>query len=266
LLALALVPFAPTLVELVAYWGNNPEYSHGFLMPFVAGWLLWRDRAKFARLESRPSYVGVALLLPCLAVLLLGEMKLSWFLKPFAFVGALGALTWGALGPRAVRLALPTFVTLALMCPLPARIQELLLLPLKRSAALLATGLLDLAGVPATLEGNLIQLPGIADLWVADACSGIRSLVALVTLAILAALLWPRRPLFHAIVVVSAVPIAVLVNGLRIWVTGMIAVHAGLAAAEGFFHFFEGLALLAVGALHLWGWSTLVGRLLPERP
>jgi exosortase len=260
LAALSLVAFAPTLAELVSYWSGTPEYGHGFLLPPVAAWLLWRDRDALSRVDPRPSAWALGLLLPSLALLLLGEMKLSWFLKPFAFVGTLAALVGATVGLRAVVAALPAFVALLLMCPLPGRVQQGLLLPLKRTAALLATGLLDLTGVPASLDGNLIQMPGIADLWVADACSGIRSLIALATLAVIAGLLLRRGWLMTTILVASAVPIAILVNGLRIWLTGTIAYRSGREAAEGVFHFFEGFALFAVGALLLLGWAALLQR------
>jgi exosortase len=192
-------------------------------------------------------------------------MKLSWFLKPYAFVGSLVAVVWGFYGWRAIRLSVPALVTLLLMCPLPGRVQEGLTVPLKHSAALLATGLLDLSGVAATLEGNLIHLPAIEDLWVADACSGIRSLIALVSLAVLACFLWRRHWLVHAAVLVSAVGIAILVNGLRIWITGMLSVHVSPDVAQGFFHFFEGFALFGVAALLLTLWAVLLGRLFPAR-
>jgi exosortase len=255
--------FFPTLVELVAYWSAKAEYSHGFLMPVVAAWFLWERRADFRRLAPRPSAVGLVLLTACLGLLLLGEMKLSWFLKPFAFVGSLVAVTWGVYGRRAVALALPAVVALLLMCPLPGRVQDSLSVPLKHSAALLATGLLDLSGIPASLEGNVIHLPALDDLWVADACSGIRSLIALVSLAIIACFLRPAHWLYHVAVVVAAVPIAILVNGLRIWLTGVLSVKVGPETAEGFFHFFEGFALFAVAALLLWGWAVLLRRFFP---
>jgi exosortase len=258
---LLLVTFLPTLIELVTYWIDHPEYGHGFLMPLVAGWLLWERKADLVTLRPQPSFGGVLLLIPCLAVLLLGEMKLSWFLKPYAFVGSLAAVLWAFYGWRAVRLCTPALIALLLMCPLPGRIQRAVTLPLKQSAALLATGMLDVSGVPSVLEGNVIHLPGIEDLWIADACSGIRSLISLVSLAIIACFFWPRHWILRVVVVLSAIPIAVFVNGLRIWITGLLAYKVDPDVAQGFFHFFEGFALFAIGALLLWAWALLLGRL-----
>jgi exosortase len=259
--ALLLVAFGPTLLELVGYWWQYPEYSHGFLIPVIAGGMLWSRRRQIAAAYHGPSLVGALLVVPCVAILLLGEMKLSWFLKPYAFVAALGAVVWALFGRRTLAAAVAPWLVLFLMCPLPGRVQNAMTVPLKQTAALFATGMLDLTGFDVTLDGNLIRMPGIHDLWVADACSGIRSLISLVTLAILACTIWKRPWPLKVAVVVLAIPIAVLVNGLRIWLTGVIAAQWGPAAAESFFHFFEGFALFALAGLLLWGAAALVDRM-----
>jgi exosortase len=125
--------------------------------------------------------------------------------------------------------------------------------------------MLDLTGIQATLEGNIIHLPGIDRLWVADACSGIRSLISLGSLAILAILVWQRHWSLRLAVLVASVPIAVFVNGLRIWLTGLLSVQYGPEAAQGFFHFFEGFVLFAVAALLLLGWAALLAWIFPAR-
>jgi len=257
--------FAPTVVELVHEWIIRPEYSHGFLMPPVAAWVLWERRKELAALRPAPSLMGVLLLVPSLAALLLGELKLFWFLKPYALVATLGSLLWAYYGWRGFRTCLPALVVLLLMCPLPGRVQRDLTLPLKRTAALFATGMLDLCGVHATLEGNLIHLPGIDTLWVADACSGIRSLISLFSLAILACMFWKRSWALRALVVLASIPIAVVVNGGRIWLTGWISARWGPEAAQGFFHFFEGVVLFLVGGAMLVGWAFLLGWIFPRR-
>lgn len=262
---LVVAAFAPTAVELVREWILRPEYSHGFLMPLVAAWVLWERRKELAALTPAPSLWGALLLVPSLAALLLGELKLFWFLKPYALVATLGSLVWAYYGWRGFRACLPALVVLLLMCPLPGRVQRDLTLPLKRTAALFATGLLDLSGIHATLEGNLIHLPGIDTLWVADACSGIRSLISLFSLAVLACMFWKRSWVLRVLVVLASVPIAVLVNGGRIWLTGWISVRWGPEAAQGFFHFFEGMVLFLVGGLLLIGWAALLGWVVPRR-
>ncbi len=267
---LLLGAFAPTLVELAGVWFRWPEYGHGLLMPPVAGWLVWTNRKRLLGLRQRRDLLDAALrvaaavaLVPVVAILLFGEAKLWWGLKPFAFVAAVTAavtVLWGARG--LFQLKAPLLVLL-LMCPLPYRLHTDLTLPLKRHATVLATGLLDLSGLDATLEGNLIHIPQVESLWIADACSGIRSLISLVSVAILACILWRRHWLTRALVVLSCLPIAVLVNGMRIWLTGMLSYHVSPAAAQGFFHVFEGFLLFGCAALILWGWARLLDALLP---
>jgi exosortase D (VPLPA-CTERM-specific) len=269
---LLLVAFFPTLLEMGREWFKHPEYGHGVLMPPVALWMVWERRRRLAALRrtGRGSpwveIVAAMALVPLGLALLLGEMRLSWFLKPFAFVAAIAAciaILYSWQGLKA--LAAPLFV-LCLMCPIPWRVLVWITLPLKRHATVLATGLADLSGLQASLDGNLIHVPGIASLQVVDQCSGVRSLLSLVSIALLGCLFWRRHALLKAVLVLSCAPIAVAVNALRIWLTAFLAVHVSPEAAQGFFHFFEGFVLFGVAALALLGWASLLGRLSPARP
>ncbi|MGQ0613234.1 MAG: exosortase C-terminal domain/associated protein EpsI [Planctomycetaceae bacterium] len=270
---LLVAAFLPTMVELFREWIDRPEASHGLLMPPVAAWLIYERRHQFARLRrgdsaaaSAAQLLAALAIIPAMAILLLGEMKLSWYLKPYALVAALVAAFAGLYGWRALRPALPAVVALLLMCPLPGRVERDLTVPLKNLSAILATGMLDLSGFQTTLEGNLIHLPGIESLWIADACSGIRSLISLVSVAILACLVWRRSWLLKLLAVLSCAPIAVFVNASRIWLTGFLSVRVSPAAAQGFFHVFEGFLLFAVAALLLWGWTLFLGLFFPAGP
>ena len=259
-MALLGIAFGPAIADLVGSWVQRPEYSHGFLMPPIAAWVLWERRAQLASLAPRPSIVGIVIMAVALAALLVGEMGLFRWIRAPALVGALGALLWSLYGWSAVRIALPALVVLLLMCPLPGSAELALTLPLKRTAALFATGMLSITGIDAALEGNLIHLRGVETLWVADACSGIRSLISLFSLAVLACLFWQKHWGLKLAVIVSCVPIALLVNGLRIWLTGYLAHTVGMEAATGFFHHFEGVLLFLVAALLLAGWALLLSR------
>ena len=261
--ALSLLAFAPTFMETVREWIDRPEYSHGFLMVPVAIWMLKERWPTIRAIDRRPSWLGVVGAAFCLVLLLLGEMKLSWFLKPYAFVGYTASLALAYGGWRMLAAITPALVPLFLACPLPGRVENALTLPLKNTAAVLATGLLDITGIEATLEGNTINLPGIDGLWVADACSGIRSLISLTSIAMLACVLWKRSIWIKLLILASCVPISIFVNSLRIWLTGVLSVKISPAAAQGFFHHFEGFVLFGVAALILWGWAALLSALLP---
>jgi len=270
--SLLLAAFGPTLIEMGRVWLERPEYGHGLLMPPVAAWMIWERRHKLAALRGGTGsggnwfalLAGLALL-PVCALLVLGEMKLSWFLKPFAFVGALAACIGVRYGWRGVRALLTPLIVLLLMCPLPYRVMLWATIPLKRYATVLATGLMDLSGLHVGLHGNMINIPGIDSLWIADACSGLRSAVSLVSVAIIGCLFWRRHWSIKLVVVASCVPIAIMINSLRIWLTAMLSVHVSPAAAQGFFHEFEGFVLFGFAALCAFGWAWLLHFLLPRR-
>ncbi len=260
-LGLLLIAFAPTLFRLFDAWAHDPEYSHGFLMPLVAAWLLWDRKERLRRLRGGTSFVAVPVLLICLFCAFTAQLDFMTSLAPFAFVGALGAVLLAFLGWRGIGVLLPALVALVLACPLPGAVQQSITLPLKSISAQLAVGLLNVTDVPSVLEGSVIHLSGADSLWVAEACSGIRSLISLVSVAILACFLWNRHWGLRLAVVLAAVPIAVLVNGGRIWLTGWLSVNVGQETAKGAFHFFEGFALFAVAGLLLLGFAGLIGAL-----
>ncbi|MEE8105790.1 MAG: exosortase C-terminal domain/associated protein EpsI [Planctomycetota bacterium] len=272
---LMLVAFAPTLWETIAQeWWVRPEWSHGFLLPPIAAWMLYqrRDRLRALGLSAGAgtmalSTLATLLVVPMLGLLLLGEMKVSWFLKPYSAIASVILLVVAFYGIRGLRvLAAPLFVLL-LACPWPGRIEMAVTVPLKQHAAILATGLLDLSGLHLNLEGNTISLAGIRDMSVADACSGIRSLIALTTITILSCMtIWRRHWALQVALVVSCVPIAIALNGFRIWVTGMLSVHVSEEAASGFFHHAEGLLLFGVAALIVWGFSRLLTMMFGAGP
>lgn len=270
--ALLLAAFAPTFVEMVVTWIDYPEYSHGFLMPPVAAWIVRRRRGALAALRRDESSGGAGgallaalALVPVSVLFFLGHTDLSWFLKPYAFLACLALGIRAFYGRAALRALLAPLVVLFLMCPLPGRVVNAITFPLKKAASRLATGMLDAAGLDVTLDGNMIYCPGTDGLWVADPCSGIRSLISLASVAVLACLFWRRSWVAKALVLAATVPIAVVVNGARIAVTGYLASKVGKGAAEGFFHLFEGLLLFGVAALLLAAFAAALGRLFPER-
>ncbi|MHC4817593.1 MAG: exosortase C-terminal domain/associated protein EpsI [Planctomycetota bacterium] len=265
---LILAAFLPTLVELGREWVDVPEYGHGLLMPPVAAWMIWSRRRELGALRRGADnrwlpLLGALALVPLTGVLLLGEMNLSWFLKPLAFVGALTACIALLYSWRGVRALAAPLLVLLLMCPVPWRLVIDVTLPLKRHASVLATGLMDLSGLEAGLQGNLIHVPGITSLWIADQCSGVRSLLSLASVAIVGCLFWRRHWGVKLAVILSCIPITVAVNALRIWLTAVLAVHVSPEAAQGFFHVGEGFLLFLAAAAILWVWARALSAVLP---
>jgi exosortase len=264
-LALVVLAFAPTILRTAGIWWENPEYSHGLLMPLVAAWMAWSRRDRLRAMHSGTSLWAVPALLLGLAIRITAELQVAASLAPFAFVGSLGAVVLAFAGWRGLRVCFPVLVPLLLACPLPVQAEEALTLPLKGLSAEIAAGLLHLFGIPTFLDGNTLHLEGASSLWVADACSGMRSLLSLLSLAILSFLVWERHWSLKALVGVAAVAIAIVVNGLRIWTIAMLSVKVSPAAAEGAFHLLEGFVLFAVAGLLLLGFVWILGVLFPRR-
>jgi exosortase len=242
------------IVSLVADWVNDPNYSHGFLVPLFSGFLVWRGRAGLSRLPLRPTWWGLPAVAASLGVLVVGRLGAEFFLMRSSLVFLLASLVLYFCGWRWLRALLFPIAFLFLMIPIPAILYAQITLPLQIHASRMASWFLTLFGVPVLREGNIIQLPAIT-LEVAEACSGIRSLISLIALAViygyfLEPSLWRR-----ILLVAAAVPIAIAANALRITGTGLLVQFWSPEAGTGFFHAFSGwlifvLAMLMLFAFH----------------
>jgi len=235
-------------------WWEDPNYSHGFLVPLFSAFLLWKDRAKLRGLQPRGSLLGLPLLLAGIGMLLLGDIGAENFLSRSSLIIILAGLVLFVLGPYVLRVVLFPLAFLFFMVPLPAIIFYAITFPLQHMAAVQAAWVLDLLGVPVLLDGNIIHLSQIS-LGVTEACSGIRSLISLMAGAIAwAYLLGPGRWTM-ALFAIATVPITVIANAGRVVMTGLIGQWFGVEYASGFFHEFAGwvvymFALLCLIALY----------------
>lgn len=233
------VLYGGVLARLVEDWLHDPDYSHGFLVPLFSAFLIWRNRQALRRLPLRPSLWGLAGIALSLAVLVVGKLGAELFLQRSSFVLLLAAVVVCFLGWRWLRALLFPLAFLFLMIPIPAILYDQISLPLQFHASRLASWLLALAGVPVLREGNIIQLPTMT-LEVAEACSGIRSLISLVALAIIYGYFMEPRVWRRVVLVLAAVPIAVIANAVRIMGTGLLVEYWSPEAGTGFFHAFSG--------------------------
>ncbi|HKQ87388.1 MAG TPA: exosortase/archaeosortase family protein [Candidatus Acidoferrales bacterium] len=255
------------LVQLVDSWIENPNYSHGFFVPVFCAWVIWRERRRFAEAPIRPSNAGLLVICGALGILILGVFGAELFLSRTSLLFLLAGLLIYFRGWRFFRVALFPWAVLFLMIPLPAIIFNQIALPLQFEASKLATGMLGVLGVPVLREGNIIHLPAL-NLDVVEACSGIRSLVSLITLAAFYGYLCEPRVWRRWLLVISAVPIAVFANGVRIMGSGLLGQYWSPDKAEGFFHMFSGVLIFAVSLLTLialhqvlsWPMYTVRGR------
>lgn len=256
--ALALV-YAGVGVKLIDQWGMDPNYSHGFLIPFAIAFFLWHKRQRLAALPRQPALLGVALIVYSQAQYLLGVLGAELFLQrtSFLFLAAgVVALLWGWAHLRAVSFE---FVLALVAIPLPAIVFNEIAFPLQLIASQWAAALLTLTGVPVFRQGNVLQLPFRA-LDVAEACSGIRSLFSLLALALMVAYFLPVRRWVKWVFVFSAVPIALVANAIRIAVTGLLGQYVGQEYATGFFHEFSGWVIFLIAFVLLLGEAALLQR------
>jgi exosortase D (VPLPA-CTERM-specific) len=251
------------LAELFERWGTDPAYSHGFVMPFLIGFLIYRDRTRI-RLEAQGgSWMGILLLAVGLAAFTVAEIGRIYAVVHYAYLIALCGLAWAALGDRSPRVLLPLSL-FAFAIPLPAFTQAILTTDLQLLSSRLGTALIRLFQIPVTLEGNIIDL-GAFQLHVAEACAGLNYLFPLLGIAHLCAYLFRTALWKRVFLVLSAVPLTIVMNVIRIASVGGLVNRFGPGAAEGFVHFFQGWVIFLVSTCVILGEMAVLNRLGSKR-
>ena len=258
------VVFAPILRYMVRHWQTVPDYSHGFLIVPLAAYFAWERRGPLRRAPIRGSWWGVVPLVLGLAALTIGRLGTELTSMRSAYVLLLIGLVVLVLGWRAFRIVAFPLLFLFLMVPLPQSLVNIVAFPLQLQAADWAVQLLYYLHVPALREGNIIHLPQ-TPLFVAEACSGLRSLMALLTLGIVFAYFFRKSLLERLLIVLSTIPLAILVNAGRVALTGILTYRFGPTAAEGVIHETQGLFTFGAAFLLLLGEAWLLDKLWPRR-
>lgn len=248
------------LAFMVDIWMVDDNYSHGLLVPFVSACLVWALRERLAALPLRGSWWGVPVVLTGLGLYAIGVLSTLMVLEHLSFWLLLIGLTLSAIGPQGTRVLMFPLGFLLTMIPLPQFLHQGLSGELQLISSSLGVSLLQLLGVTAFREGNVIDL-GPVQLQVVDACSGLRYLFPLTTLAILCAYLMKGSGWRKLLLVASTVPISILLNGLRIAMIGMLVDHYGESAAEGITHLFEGWLVFLVSLAILFAEMWMLGRI-----
>jgi exosortase len=254
---------------LVFDWKSDGDFSHGFLVPFAAMALVAVRRRRYAELPGAPSFAGALVLAGSIAVLLVGAAASEFYLQRASMVPFLVGWVWLLEGSARARLLLFPIAFLLFMIPPPALFWSSVSLPLQLLASSAAEATLHLAGVPVIREGNVIHLENYS-LEIASACSGIRSLVALLALAALLADgtlgndEGPRSFGAKLALVLLAIPVAVLVNALRVSSAALVATSAGRETVDRF-HGVSGFVTFALAFLILAGGKGIL-RWVEERP
>jgi exosortase len=261
--ALLLWLYFPTLEHLILQWWRDPNFSHGFFVPLFSAFILWHDRTRLRLVPLRPRWSGLAFLLIGLCVLVLGQMGAEIFLSRISLLIVLAGLVVLFLGWSFFRAVLFPWAVLILMIPIPDIVFSQITFPLQLLASKVASITLPWMGVPVLREGNVIVLPAMS-LEVADACSGIRSLMSLATLAIIYGYLMERSIAVRVVLALAAIPIAVAANSFRIVGTGLLVQYWDPEKAEGFFHQFQGWLIFVASLVMLYLLHRLIRIFWPE--
>lgn len=249
------VLFAQPMRSLAVEWWNNPEAGHGLLLAPLALWFAWKRG--LAPDRKGQMLFGASILAAAVVLRYLSGLAAETFTMRVSVLLALAGLVVFAWGWRQVlRWWLP-FTILFLSIPWPTLITNAMALPLQFQASKMGAALLESRNIPVMLSGNVIQLPGHR-LFVTEACSGLRSLTALLSLGVLVGGLWLRFPAMRVLLVLAAIPVAILINAVRVFLTGFLVYFVDPKLGEGFMHVTEGwlLFIIAFGILGLLAWGA----------
>ncbi len=250
--------------KLVFDWYDLPDYGHGFLVPFFSLFLLWDNRVAIRQTPLRQSWSGLPLVVLGLLVLILGIYGADLFLSRISFLILLSGLIWLFFGLPMLKVIRFPLGVLLLAIPFPAIVFNQITFPLQLFASQLASTILPWLGVPVLQEGNVINLP-VMPLEVAEACSGIRSLMSLFTLALFYGYFLERTTLRRLILALASIPIAVAANAARIVGTGLCVQYWDPDKALGFFHEFQGWVMFVISLTCLFLLHRLLSLIFPDR-
>ena len=263
-------------VKLGNDWWHDENYSHGLLIPLVIGFIIWQERERFREVNSRAAtWLGAAGVGAAMFALWAGTAGAELYVQRMSLVLMLASVAVYFWGPKVLRLIGVPLLLLFFSIPIPQIIFNRIALPLQLFASRCAVGAMSFFSIPVLRQGNVIELMPLGasepkKLAVVEACSGIRSLMTLVTLALIYAYFTrpgakpgaDRRNRIHSvlrsvILVAAAVPIAILTNAARVSGTGVLAHYYGTRVADGFFHSFSGWVIYIVAAALLFatGWT-----------
>ena len=250
-------------IKLFIDWYNIPDYSHGFFVPLFSAFLIWDKRKTLTAVKVEQSWGGIPLILLAIVTVILGVYGVELFTSRFSFVLMLGGLVWTFFGRAMLRELRFPILVLLLAIPFPTIIFNQITFPLQLMASRFASQILPLLGVPVLQEGNIIQLP-VMKLEVAEACSGIRSLMSLFTLAVFYGYFLEKTTTRRVILAIASIPIAVAANVARIVGTGLCVQYWDPEKALGFFHEFSGWVMFVVSLCCLYLVHRIM-RLFPTR-
>jgi exosortase len=252
--------YAPVMASMAGEWAEFPSLSHGFAIPVIAGYLLWQRRKPIASEQRAPSALGFVLLVPAVMLLVIGTLGGEPFLArislPLALLGVVLVLG----GSGLARQTAPGVAYLFLMIPLPYVTITALTYQVQIFDATITTAALRWLGVPVLREGVMLHLPDIT-LEVAEVCSSVQGIVALLALGVAYGQVGGRPPWARAVLAISTIPLGLASNAFRITITALAAFLLGPIALNNVIHRFSGTTVFLLTLLLLLGLDSLFARL-----
>jgi exosortase D (VPLPA-CTERM-specific) len=248
------------LLNMLDYWVNAPEYSHAALVPVVVAFLIWQQKEALAITPFNGSWTGPVLIAIAGVLYVVGELGSVFYLVDIGFVLAVNGIVLSLLGRRAFRFIFMPLLMLVLMVPLPAFLNNNLSSTLQLWSSNIGVWVIRLFGISVYQEGNVIDLGGFR-LQVVEACAGLRYLFPLITLGVIIAYFYKGAMWKRVWIVLSAVPLTIFMNSLRIGIIGVLVDRYGSSMAEGFLHDFEGWVVFMLCAAVMLGEVVVLTRI-----